>query len=79
MPRRMQMVGVIFHERGTLAIGHHFHRAHQSAGFPVAFAAKAVTIVHQALHRKARQLLEAMEYFKGIGKAFEVALFQERA
>ena len=73
------MVGVVLHKGGAaLQTGrHHLHDAKQSGSFPVAFARKAVALLHQALYCQTRQLFQTVEIFKGGGKGVETALFQE--
>ena len=62
---RDQVVGVVLHERGALggrvAGRHDLHEAHHRGRLPVALGAKAVALLHEALNRERRQLLETAE------------------
>ena len=73
----LKVIGVILHKGGAAvqAAGHHLHNAQQRCGLPVAFAGKAVALLHQALYRQARQLFQAVQIFKSGGEGVEAALF----
>ncbi|SQI85423.1 Uncharacterised protein [Klebsiella oxytoca] len=49
----------------------------RGGGFPVAFARKAVALLHQTLYGETRKLFQAVQIFKGGSKGVEAALFQE--
>ncbi|CCJ96374.1 hypothetical protein BN131_4047 [Cronobacter malonaticus 681] len=75
----LEVIGVVLHKGGAAfkASRHHFHDAQQRGGFPVAFARKAVALLHQTLYRKARQLFKPVQVFKRGGEGVETAIFQE--
>ena len=58
---RHQIVGIVFHERGTLrvlrSLGHDLHQTHHGSRLPVALRAEAVAFFHQPLDCKTRKLL----------------------
>ena len=78
---RDQVVGVVLHERGALggrvAGGHDLHEAHHRGCLPVALGAKAVALLHEALNRERRQLLEAAEVAEVVGEGVVVVLHEE--
>ena len=81
MPAWVQVVGVVFHERGAArqAGGHHLHGAHQRGGLPVALGAEAVAVRHQALDGEAGELRQAVQVLEGRREGAEAAVLEEAA
>ncbi|MNI82755.1 hypothetical protein D3C76_1594000 [compost metagenome] len=56
---------------------HHLEGAQQGCGLPVPFRAETEALLHQALTSEPRQLVQAMEIFKGGSKGAKAAVGEE--
>ena len=78
---RDQVVGVILVEAGALgalhALGHDLHQADHTCGLPVALGAEAVSLLHQALDCKTRQLLQGSQIAEVGDDGLIILLLQE--
>src|ERR1035437_4918881 len=74
-----EVIGVVLHEGCTTlhTERHYLHDAHECCSLPVAFAGKAVSVCHQALHRYAGKLVQTVEILERVGEGAEAALFEK--
>lgn len=81
LPPGLQVVGVVLHEGGAAgqAQRDRLEGAQQDGGLPVALAAEAVAVRHQALDGEAGQLAQAAEVLEVGGEGAEAALGEEAA
>ena len=73
------VVGVVLHERGAAGqpVRHDLQCPEQQRGLPVALAAEAVAVGHQALHRQPGQLAQTTEVLEIRGERAEAAVGEE--
>ena len=58
-------------------MAHNLHGSYQSRCLPIALSAKPKPFGHETLHCDARELLKAVQIFKGIGESVRARLRQE--
>src|SRR3954453_16482395 len=71
----LEMIGVIFHERGSAfqTRRHYLHRANEGGSLPVALASKSIAVRHQALYGNTGQLFQSVQVFEIVRKRRETA------
>ncbi|MNJ70086.1 hypothetical protein D3C77_665080 [compost metagenome] len=73
----LEMVCVVFHERGVLIVSKHFKYTSQCCRLPVALSSEAISGFHQALYSQTRKLLEAVQIFERRSERPKAARFKE--